>query len=275
MTTGPQGGNRPRVSRLAEFHLYDIAVLTSLTTQFREARGKKRALRRLVEHAEEPRFAAARDRDLRATLKRFRALKAPELLIENCRRELEPRAFLLERLEERGQPLAEWELYDLALRSKKAIPAEFDFVEWLADHDARTRGPTPDMTDGWVQPFSSTAPGVRDALFGSKRLDVGGVPTLGADRCWVHDLAALARARRFFEALVELSPPPLEQYRRWYPHLHAMRFAMGDNEKVPADGPLAWEYATELAAARRAITRVVSMLKNCERRGWCVQVCCE
>jgi hypothetical protein len=262
------------MSRLAEFHLYDQPVLEGLVRGFRRARGDHKALAGLIGAAKEPRFPKARAAHLRQVLARYRELGAPDVVVRNCRREAEPRAFLLERIAN-GDVIAEWEVLDLALRAKRQIPAAFDTIGWLADDATRNAKPTPDLRDGWVHAFSVKTPAVREALYASKALHVDDVPVLGADRLWVHSVSDLPRIRGFFEALLLRPPPPIEDYRDWYPHLHAMEFSMDDTRAVPDPGPLAWQYARELASAARAIASVVRMLRDCERRRFCVQVCSE
>ena len=259
------------MSRLTEISLFDKETLEALVLGFRRAAGDPKALRRLLDEAEEPHLPAARKRALAAELARFRELDAPPIIIEKCRRELAPRALLRERLR-RGEARAEWEIVDLALRGKKPIPSAYAFVTWIADHEARRCGPTPEMSDGWTHGFSATDPGVREAMFGARVLEIGGVATLGADRGWVHDLPALREVRRFFEGLLTAAPPPVDEYRRWYPHLHAMEFCTVEDARVPEDGSLGWQYASELATAARAIRAMIALLQNCERRRWVVQI---
>lgn len=262
------------MSRLAEFHLYDQPLLESLVRDFRKASGDRGALAKLVGETCEPRFSKARAGQLRTALARYRELDAPDVLILNCRREIEPRALLLERIHD-GEVIAEWEVLDLALRAKRQIPAALDMIGWLADDAVRSAMPTPALRDGWVHSFSVGTPAVREALFASKPLCVDEVPVLGAERLWAHAVSDLARIREFFAALLLRPPPPIEEYRGWYPHLHAMAFAVDDARAVPEPGPLAWEYACELARASRAIASLVRMLGDCERRRLCVQVCSE
>ncbi len=266
------GGSLVPMSRLTELGLFDKETLEGLVLGFRRAAGDPRALRRLLDQAEEPPLPVARKQALSAELARFRALNAPPIVIENCRRELAPRALLRERIR-RGESLAEWEILPLALRGKKPIPdGAYSFITWVADHEARRRGPTPEMSDGWTHSFSATDPAVREAMFGARALEIGGVATLGADRGWVHDVPALPGVRRFFEGLLAAAPPPLDDYRRWYPHLHSMEFCTVDDAQVPEDGPLGWKYASELAVAARAIRAMIAVLHNAARRGWVVQI---
>jgi hypothetical protein len=127
------------------------------------------------------------------------------------------------------------------------------------------------MSDPWVDGFSVTTPSVREAMFGARDLVIRGTHILGADRGRVHDVASIPAVREFFERCLIFPPPPLADYRRWYPHLHAMNFVETD-AATPSGGVLEWEYASELAAAARSIRAIVAMLKNCERRKWCLQV---
>lgn len=262
------------MSRLEEFHLYDQTALETLVSAFRQAQGNQRALRELVQNAAEPHWPRALKDKLRARLKRLREMDAPEMLIENHRRQIEPRRFLLERLRQ-GEAIEEWELFDLALRAKKQIPAQYSFIGWIADIEGRRADPNSEMNDLYIEPFSSTNAVVREALFGSKELHIGDRATLGGERQWVHSAADLPGVRRFFEELLERPPPPREDYRRWYLPLNAHRLHGAPETQVPGDGPLAWAYANELAQAARAIRGLVTMLENAEKRRWCVQIVCE
>ncbi len=259
------------MSTLSVFELYDFALLVRLVRAFRAARGDREALAKLVTEAQEPRLPKARDAYLRKALARLRELSTPDPLVENARRAIEPRALLLERLA-KMQSFDEWEIYPLAARDERAIPNSYTTIEWLVDDDARRRGPTPEMTVGWIAGFCATTPRAREALFGGGPLMVDGIPTIGQDRAWVLDTTAVGATRQLLEELVRKPPPPLDEYRVWYPHLNAMSFTMDESRAVPNDGRLAWEYAHTLTTAARAIASLIAMLRTCEQKKLCVQV---
>jgi hypothetical protein len=249
------------MSRLSMFELYDTVILSRVVRAFRSAEGDHAALVELVTRAEEPRYSKTRAATLRKSLVRLRELQAPELLVEDARRTLEPRALLLERLAE-GHALREWELYSLAARDKRPLPRKYTTIEWLLDEAGRREGPPVVSDDGWIPEFRASTPSVREALFGAGPLLVDGRPTLGQERAWVLDVAAATTTRRLIEDLLTRVPPPLEEYRTWYRHLHALEFTMNADRPVPDDGPLAWDYARSLTQAAREATSMASMLRT-------------
>lgn len=262
------------MSHMEEMELYDEAALGALVRGFRRAEGDRRAIEKLVRDARTPRPSRAQQAKLRADLDKLRSIEAPKIILASRVREVDPHAYLLDRLTWE-EPIEEHEVHYLALREKRPFPPQHGFITWLADREARRAGPTPDMREGWIHGLSVTSPMVREALFGAETLVVDGIEIFAPDRAWVHATASLPAVRRFLEGLLHTAPPPLDEYQRWYPHLHAMRFSLSDEAAVPAEGPLAWDYAGALADAARAIRAMVSMLKRCEKRGWCVRVLSE
>ena len=114
----------------------------------------------------------------RAQLARLRATGAPACLVDDCRRELEPQALLLERLE--ASPAIEAaEIVDPALRAKRPIPRR-------VDDEGRRAGPTAEQRLWLVHGFVSADPRVHAALFRAGTLAIDGVEVLGAEHGWVH-----------------------------------------------------------------------------------------
>ncbi|MEZ4430092.1 MAG: hypothetical protein R3A51_20625 [Nannocystaceae bacterium] len=181
-----------------------------------------------------------------AERRRLRRHKAPQLILDATAWRLDPRRHALQRLR-RGDTLCEQDVVHLALRREQAIPGGYDFIGWLMDDAGRSTDPAVDL---WVV----VDPEVRAALFGSDVLRVDGVPALGEARAWVPAPEAIPAVARRLLGLLDRPPPPLLIDRAWYRPLHALRFALDDDACVPPRGRLAWEYATELAHARRAIT---------------------
>jgi len=263
------------MSRLAEFHLFDQVLLTKLVAGHRQAAGAPAALALLLSSVPERRHLAAQRKRLEGQLQRLKSIDAPALMIDSAEQDLAPRARLQRRLAA-GEPVLEAELADLARTGTKPMPAAYDFIEWLADDDARAAGPGPELSDGWLHNFSAATADVREALFGARPLLIDGIAVLGGPRTCVHDVADLPRIRGFFEAILQERPPDLDAFRRWYLHLNADRFSLSaEPHATPAPGPLAWELATSLATARHDIESMVRMFRNGERRRWCVQVCAE
>ncbi len=242
------------MSHLQQLVAYDQALLDQALTG--EDAG------RLIEEARP--WSSPETKAAAASLLRLIEIRAPEVIIENTRFRADPRGFVIEQCR-RGEVPERSRLIELARRTVlplKTSPNTWQQARWVADAAARV---VIEEHEYW--PFITAAAGdaAVAAIFTGTPLD---------ENRGIHRLEALEDVAAFFERLRKEAPPHLDEYRRWYRALHSHRFAvaMDDEERVPDDGALAWDYASFLSVIERDAVRVARFARLCRRRRWALVI---
>jgi hypothetical protein len=194
-------------------------------------------------------------------LGRLIELNAPSSIIDNARFRADPRAFIAEKLSCGEVPERRY-LIELARRTDLPIKTAniWKQLRWVADAASRV---IQEEHEYW--PFVSGAPAdpAVATIFAGVALD---------DSRGIHRVTVLDEVVIFFERLLQVAPPHIDEYRRWYRALHSDRFAISDEEQVPEDGALVWDYARFLSILQREVVRVVRFVRLCRRKKWALVI---
>lgn len=212
----------------------------------------------------------------RRELAAIERMDAPEVVLTYNRARADPRGTALRELDA-GELPAAWVAVDVAARGSFDLHDPYRALQWLADPRRREVVKT---YDEWpFVEFAAPDPAIDELFYGTSPLEIDGafvecfrLPYATERRVRWHRAAGLPRVHAFMQDLLRREPPPLDVYRRGYPAIHATRFSISDEARVPEAGVLTWDYAGFLAGLHRYASRLTRFLANAIRRRWAVVV---